>query len=345
MRLNSLIFDAGSVYIDAGRPVPGQFDATVRNLPEVRPTSYSGSPLGWSMLVDALEASPELAEMFFANATSFAFGSAAMPSALAARIQQLAVRNTGEPVLLTTSLLSTEVSAGIMRWWSTGDHDVIGLPAPGADIKLLPVGDNRFEIRARGAGVTPGYLNDPDASKAAFDDEGYFRMGDAVRFADPSDPSRGICFAGRVSEDFKLMSGTWVQAGALRSQVLAAISPYGRDAVVCGLNETDVTLLIWPNLDQCQPLAGSEHPARSAVVRTAIAAGLAAHNESNPASSTRIARFLLLEEPPDPGAYEITDKGYVNQRAVQDSRADEVARLYADNLDADTDVVVVRAVP
>lgn len=339
MRLNSIILEGGSVFLDEGRPVPGQFDATVRNLPEVRPTTYSGSPLGWSVLVDALEASSELAEMFFANVRSFAFGSAAMPSALAARIQRLAIQYTGEPVLLTTSLLSTEVSAGIMRWWPTEDHDVIGLPAPGADIKLLPVGDNRYEIRARGVGVTPGYVNDPAATEAAFDDEGYFRMGDAVRFADPSDPSRGICFAGRVSEDFKLMSGTWVQAGSLRSQVLASISPYGRDAVVCGLNETDVTLLIWPNLDQCRSLAGGEHPARSADVRAAIAAGLMAHNESNPASSTRIARFLLLEEPPDPGAYEITDKGYVNQRAVQDRRADEVTRLYAEN--PDVDVVVV----
>lgn len=343
MRLNLILFEGGSVFIDAGRPLPGQFDSTIRNLREVLPTTYSGSPLGWSVLVDALEASPELAELFFAHVTSFAFGAAAMPSALAHRIQQLAIRYKGEPVLLTTSLMSTEVSTGLLRWWPTEDHDVIGLPGPGSDIKLLPVGDNRFEIRTRSAGITPGYVNDPDVTKAAFDDEGYFRMGDAVRFADPSDPNRGLCFAGRVSEDFKLMSGTWVQAGSLRSQVLAAISPYGRDAVVCGLNETDLALLIWPNLDQCQPLAGDEHPGQSAAVRSAIATGLAAHNDSNPASSTRIARFLLLEEPPDPGAYEITDKGYVNQRAVQDSRADEVARLYAES--SDTDVVVVRAVP
>jgi feruloyl-CoA synthase len=339
MRINSILFEAGSVYLDDGRPVPGQFDETIRNLPEVKPTSYSGSPLGWSVLMDALEADPALATVFFANVTSFAFGSAAMPSSLAARIQRLAVHHTGESVLLTTSLLSTEVSAGIFRWWPTEDHDVLGLPAPGADIKLLPVGDNRFEIRARGVGITPGYVNDPAATEAAFDDEGYFRMGDAVRFADPSDPTRGICFAGRVSEDFKLMSGTWVQAGSLRSQVIAATSPYVRDAVVCGLNETDVALLIWPNVEQCRRLAGGEPPARSAAVREVIAEGLAAHNRSNPASSTRVARFVLLEEPPDPGAYEITDKGYVNQRAVQDHRAAEVARLYAEK--PDVDVVAV----
>ncbi len=339
MRINSIVADGGSVYLDTGRPLPGQFDATVRNMAEVRPTSYSGSPLGWSVLIDALEADEELAARFFADVTSFAFGSAAMPDALAARVQRLAVRHTGAPVFLTTSLLSTEVSAGLMRWWPTDDHDVIGLPAPGADIKLIPVGDNRFEIRARGVGVTPGYVGDPAASRAAFDEEGYFRMGDAVRFADPDDPIRGLCFAGRVAEDFKLISGTWVQAGALRSQVVAATSPYVRDVVVCGLNEADVTLLIWPNLEQCGPLAGDRHPAASDEVRAAIATGLARHNEANPASSTRIARFLLLEDPPEAGAHEITDKGYVNQRAVQDHRSAEVARLYAQRPDSAVFVV------
>ncbi len=329
MRINSIIADGGSVYLDTGRPLPGQFDATVQNMTEVRPTTYSGSPLGWSVLIDALEADDELAARFFADVTSFAFGSAAMPDALAARIQRLAVRHTGAPVLLTTSLLSTEVSAGLMRWWPTEDHDVIGLPGPGADIKLIPVGDNRYEIRARGLGVTRGYVGDPEATRAAFDDEGYFRMGDAVRFADPDDPMRGLCFAGRVAEDFKLISGTWVQAGALRSQVVAAASPYVRDVVVCGLNEADVALLIWPNPEQCRALAGEDHPAASDAVRAAIASGLARHNEANPASSTRIARFLLLEDPPDPGAHEITDKGYVNQRAVQDHRRADVARLYS----------------
>ncbi|MCB0990301.1 MAG: AMP-binding protein [Acidimicrobiales bacterium] len=335
MRLNTVVFDAGSVYLDTGRPVPGQFEPTIHNLAEVKPTNYSGSPLGWSMVVDALEADDDLAASFFANTTQFNFGSAAMPDALAARIQKLAVANTGEPIMLNTSLLSTEVSAGILRWWPTEDHDVIGLPAPGADIKLLPVGDNRWEIRARGRGITPGYLGEPAITEAAFDEEGYFRMGDAVRFADPADPVRGLCFAGRVSEDFKLLSGTWVQAGALRSQVVAAASPFVRDAVVCGLNQSDVTLLIWPNLEQCKALADGVHPARSSAVREAIAAGLAAHNHANPASSTRVARFLLLEEPPDPGAYEITDKGYINQRAVQDARSAEVARLYAETPDPD----------
>lgn len=329
MRVNATVFAAGSIFLDTGRPLPGQFEATVVNFRDIEPTTYSGSPLGWSLIIDALEADDDLAGTFFANVRSFAFGSAAMPDALAARVQKLAMRFLGAPILLTTSLLSTEVSTCILRWWPTEDHDVIGLPGPGSDIKLLPLGGDRWEIRARGYGVTRGYLGDARATEAAFDEEGYFKMGDAVRFADPDEPLRGLCFAGRVSEDFKLLSGTWVQAGTLRSQVVAAASPYVRDAVVCGLNQEAVCLLIWPNLDQCAALAGGEHPAHSDAVRAAIADGLEVHNRANPASSTRIAKFVLLDTPADPGAYEITDKGYVNQRAVQDNRASEVARLYA----------------
>lgn len=343
MRLNMVIHGGGSIYLDPGRPLPGHFDRTVDNLGVVKPTSYSGSPIGWTMLVDALEADDDLAAGFFAHAGSFGFGAAAMPTALAERIQQLAVRHLGTPILLTTSLLSTEVSVCLNRWWPTEDHSVLGLPGPGADVKLVPVGENRYEIRPRGLGVTPGYIGDPAATAAAFDDEGYFRMGDAVRFADPDDPQRGLCFAGRVAEDFKLSTGTWVEAGTLRSKVIAAASPYVRDAVICGLNETEVTALVWPNLDRCRDLAGAEHPAHSAAVRDAVAAGLARHNSANPSSSTRVRRFILLEDPPDQTAQEITEKGYINQRAVQDHRDDAVARLYATDVPGGVpgDVVVV----
>lgn len=338
MRLNMIINSGGTVYLDSGRPQPGHFDSTVASLPIVRPTTYSGSPLGWSMLVDALEANDELAAIFFANAESFGFGAAAMPEALAARIQRLAERHRGAPLLLTTSLLSTEVSVGLSRWWPTLDHEVLGLPGPGADIKLVPVDDNRYEIRPRGLGVTPGYLGDHTTTSSAFDDEGFFRMGDAVRFVDPAEPERGLCFAGRVSEDFKLTSGTWVEAGTLRSLVITASSPLVRDAVICGLNEAEVTALLWPNMEHCQPLAGQAHPAHSITVGKAIATSLSVHNTHNPASSTRIARFLLLEEPPNPAANEITEKGYINQRAVQDHRKADVARLYAKD---DPDVVAL----
>ncbi len=341
MRQNMLIHDGGTIHLDRGRPLPGQYDATIENLAAIRPTVASGSPIGWGMLVDALEADDELAASFFGSCRSFGFGAAAMPTSVADRLQALARAHTGGPILLTTSLLSTEVSVGLNRWWPTEDHDVLGLPGPGSEVKLLPLGDGRYELRPRGPGITPGYLGDPAITEAAFDEEGFFLMGDAVRFRDPDDRQRGLCFAGRVAEDFKLVSGTWVQSGALRSRVVAAASPLVRDAVICGLNEAEVTALLWPNPAACADLAGDADPARSPAVRAAIAEGLAAHNRANPASSTAIRRFLLLDSPPDPTRNEITEKGYVNQRAAQLHRADELARLYAPDRDADDDVVTV----
>ena len=330
MRLNGVVHAGGSVYLDAGRPVPGQFDTTIENLRDVKPTTYSGAPLGWSVLCDALEADESLAEVFFANVTNMQFGSAAMPSALAERLGTMYRRRTGEKLVLRTSLLSTEVSVGLVRDWPSDDLDVLGLPAPGADVKLVPVGDDRFEIRVRSRGVTRGYLKDPVKTSQAFDPDGYFCMGDAVRFRDPVDPDRGLVFAGRVAEDFKLQSGTWVSAGTLRSQAVAAASPLVRDVVVCGLNEENVALLVWPNLEQCARLADGAPITSSPPVRDAIAAGFAEHNATNPSSSTRISRFLLLVDPPDPGAHEITDKGYVNQAAVRHHRSALVDRLFTD---------------
>ena len=329
MRQNLMIHQGGTVYLDRGRPLPGHYEPTVANLAEIRPTAASGSPIGWGMLVDALEADDSLAASFFASTRSFGFGAAAMPSSVASRLQALARRELGEPILLTMSLLSTEVSVGLNRWWPTEDHDVLGLPGPGSHIKLLALGDGRYELRPRGPGITPGYLGDPARTADAFDEDGYFRMGDAVRFRDPADPLRGLVFAGRVAEDFKLLSGTWVQSGALRARVVAAGSPHVRDAVICGLNQDDVTAMLW-----LAPAAQAD-----AATLEAIRAGLAEHNAANPASSTAIRRFLVLAEPPDPTANEITEKGYVNQSAVQQRRGDDVERLYAP--DHNDDVIVV----
>ncbi len=187
-------------------------------------------------------------------------------------------------------------------------------------------------------GVTRGYLNDPQKTRESFDDEGFFKMGDAVIFTDPDDPVKGLCFAGRVAEEFKLLTGTWVSAGTLRADVVTAASPYLKDAVICGLNEKYIAILAWPNPQACASLAGSEEVERicsSDAVKEAIATGLKKHNQTNQGSSRRIARFLLLVDPPDPGAFEIADKGYINQGEVQRRRADQVARLYADSPDND----------
>lgn len=335
MRLANMINVAGSIYLDTGKPVPAEFHKTLANLREVKPTQFSGAPLGWSMLVDALESDDELARVFYENIRSMQSGSAAMPKALAERIQALNVKYTGQRFQFGTSLLSTEVHVCLTRYWPCERSDVVGLPGPGVEIKLVPLGD-KYEMRVRGPGTTPGYLNDDEKTRDSFDEEGFFMMGDAVRFADPDDPSQGLCFAGRVAEEFKLITGTWVSAGTLRADAVTAASPYVRDVVVCGINENFVALLIWPNLENCARIAGTSDPreiTESAEVRDAIAAGLRTHNASNKGSSRYIRRFLLLADPPDQGEHEITDKGYVNQGAVQQRRGNDVARLFAEKPD------------
>ena len=337
MRLASMIASGGSVYLDTGKPTPAEFHKTIANLKEVKPTSFAGAPLGWSMLVDALERDDGFARGFYENIQAMQAGSAAMPDALAERIQALNVKYTGHRFPFGTSLMSTEVHSCTSKYWPTERTDIVGLPMPGAELKLVPFGD-KYELRVRSPGVTPGYLGEPEKTRDAFDDEGFFKMGDALRFADPGKPLEGLTFAGRVAEEFKLVTGTWVSAGTLRADAIAAASPWVRDVVVCGLNESFVALLVWPNLGACAEVAGTDDPAvitEHPDVREKIAAGFAGHNMANTGSSRHIRRFMLLAEPPDPGAYEITDKGYINQAAVQSHRQAEVNRLFADNPDPD----------
>jgi feruloyl-CoA synthase len=341
MRLTAIIAAGGAIWLDTGRPLPGEFQKTLANLRKARPNTYAGAPFGWSMITDALEADTELAALFFKNMIAMDYGSAAMPQALAQRIDALSARYTGERIPMKTSLLSTEVMTCLRRYWITENLAVVGLPMPGVELKLIPFG-SKFELRVRGKGVTPGYYRDPEKTREAFDENGFFKMGDAVVFADPDDPVQGLCFAGRVHEEFKLQTGTWVSAGTLRADVVTATSPYIKDAVICGLNQTYIGILAWPNLSSCAPLAGTEDPegiCASQAVKDAISAGLAVHNANNRGSSRRIERFLLLAEPPDPGAFEIADKGYINQGEVQRRRASEVARLYADPPDAEVVVL------
>ena len=227
--------------------------------------------------------------------------------------------------------MSTEVSVGLSRYWPCEDQTVVGLPMPGAEFKLLPVGD-RFEILVKSPGVSPGYINDPDRTAEAFDDEGFFKMGDAVTFADPDRPEAGLRFAGRIAEQFKLNSGTWVSAGTLRAKLIACCAPWIRDVVICGINESFIGVLILPNLARCAELTGGDEAAvaTSDQVRSVIADGLLQHNQENKGSSQQIRRFILLEEPPSIGSGEITEKGYVNQGLVQRRRSDVVRKLYGE---------------
>ncbi|MGB1190726.1 MAG: AMP-binding protein [Pseudomonadales bacterium] len=332
LRMASVMNVGGSIYIDDGKPTPDAFHKTLANLKVVKPTSYAGAPLGWNMLIDALEQDDDLAESFFAHVTSFAYGSAAMPESTYQRLQALMTTYKGAPQSMSTSLMSTEVAVGLSRYWPCEDQTVVGLPMPGAEFKLLPVGD-RFEIRVKSAGVSPGYINDPDRTAEAFDDEGFFKMGDAVTFADPDRPEAGLRFAGRIAEQFKLSSGTWVSAGTLRAKLIACCAPWVRDVVICGINEAFIAVLIWPNLARCAELTNGDEQAvaMSDDVRSLIAEGLRQHNLENQGSSQQVRRFMLLEEPPSIGEGEITEKGYVNQGLVQRRRSDAVQKLFSED--------------
>ncbi len=327
MRLFGTIAQGGTIYLDDGKPTAADYPKTLANLRKVSITGYAGAPLGWSMLVAALEGDEALAEQFFANLQTLQYGSAAMPTSTYERLQALLVQYQGQRKTMSTSLMSTEVALGLSRYWPCEDQTVVGLPMPGSTFKLVPVGD-RYEVRVRSLGVTPGYLNDPEKTREAFDEEGFFKMGDAVTFADPERPEAGLRFAGRIAEQFKLMTGTWVSAGTLRAQLVAALAPMARDVVICGLNQSFIAILIWLNgaldeaADPSEPFRIDEETA--GFIRQA----LMAHNAANPASSQRVERFAVMAAPASIGAGEITDKGYVNQGAVQARRQSLVELLF-----------------
>ena len=340
--LNMALYNGGTMYIDEGRPVPGRIEATVANLREISPTLYLNVPRGYDLMLPLLEKDEAARDGLFRNLKKFFFAGAALPRNVWERLDALAVAAGGARVPITTSLGSTETApAATYLNWVPESPGNIGLPMPGNEVKLVPNGD-KLEIRMRGPNITPGYYRQDDLTAKAFDAEGYFCIGDAGRFEDEDDPSKGIVFDGRVAENFKLMSGTWVHAGQLRLQAIAAAAPAIQDAVVTGQDRDDVGLLVFPSIAGCASVAGDDiapdEIAANAAVHEHIAGALAAHNADNPGSSTRIGRVLLMTEPPQIDAGEITDKGYINQRAVLSRRADLVERLYTGDGD---DIVVV----
>ena len=341
---HALLGHGGSFYIDEGRPLPGLFDTTLRNLREVSPTSFSNVPAGYAMLASALEQDEALARSFFARLQLLSYGGAALSDDLYQRMQALAVRYTGRRIVFFTGWGSTETApTATSTYWETERVGLIGLPHPGVELKLVPAGP-KYELRLRGVIVTPGYHRQPELTAAAFDEEGFYKIGDAAVFVDPEDPSQGLVFAGRVVEDFKLDSGTFVHVGTLRVAAIAAASPVIQDALVAGQDKAYVALLAWPNLVACRQLAGQpeatlEDLMRLPVVRERVRAGLAAHNAAQSGGSQRIHRVLLMSEPPSIDGNELTDKGYINQRAALHRRAALVDRLYAEP--PDEDVVVI----
>jgi len=306
----------GTFYIDAGRPLPGMFDESLRNLREIPPSFYVNVPFGYAMLVEALEADLELRARFFSKLRLALYGGAGLPQALYERFQQLAVDSIGERIFFTTGYGATETASGCMSIYFPTETVGIGLPMPGMSLKLVPHGP-RFEVRIRGQIVTPGYLGNPDANRDIFDDEGYYRTGDTAQFHDIDDIGKGLKFAGRLAEDFKLATGTWVSAGRLRAEVLEATAPLLADVVVCGESLPYVALLGWSKV------------ATGPAVAPELARRLAAYNTGR-GLSERVERLALLDDPPAADQHEVSDKGTINQRVALTRRAADVVRLYAE---------------
>ena len=332
-----VIYGGGTLYIDDGKPVPGLIEKTVRNLREIAPTVYFNVPRGFEELVPYLRREPALREKLFSRLGMLFYAGAGLSQPVWDAMDELAVQACGERVLWVTGLGATETAPSVT--FTRGDgvrSGMIGLPVPGVEVKLLPEGD-KVEMRVRGPSITPGYWRQPELTRGAFDEEGFYRLGDAVAWVDSNDPRRGLVFDGRVAEDFKLATGTWVSVGPLRAKLIAAGAPYVQDVVIAGLNRDWLGALIFPRLDECRVLAPelpAQAPASEVLAQPAVRARFQTLLDDlareSTGSSTRIAHAIVLEAPPSIDASEITDKGSINQRAVLKSRAALVEELYAE---------------
>jgi feruloyl-CoA synthase len=319
-----ILRNGGTLYIDGGKPTPDLIAITARNLREVSPTLYFNVPRGYDLLLPLLESDPELHRSFFSTLDALFYAGAALPQNLFDRLQALMPRERSGRTLMLSGWGSTETAplAAIVHF-PIDRPAVVGSPAPGIELKLLPSG-SKLEVRVRGPNVTPGYYRSPELTAAAFDEEGFYKIGDAMRFVDGDEPTRGLAFDGRVAEDFKLLSGTWVHAGSVRVRLIAACNPLVQDAVITGHDRTEVGALVWVNQAATRTLGLDE-----AGVCARLQAALASLRADATGSSTAPTRLLVLDEPPSIDGGEITDKGYVNQRAVLERRHALVERLHA----------------
>jgi len=316
----------GTMYIDDGKPMPGAIDKTIAHLREVQPTIYFNVPRGYDMMLPALEADEALARRFFRPLRMAFYAGAGMPVSTWKRLEAVAAKVRDEPLWLTTSWGSTETAPAVtFASWHLEGPGVIGIPLHGACLKFIPNG-GKLEMRIKGDHIFPGYRNNPEATAAAFDADGYYCIGDAGYLADESDPAQGVVFNGRVAEDFKLTSGTWVSVGTLRVKVVSALAPYAQDVVITGHDRSEIGALVF--LSE----AGRALPA--AEMQAAVRGALTALKDEHAGSSQTPTRALLLPDNPSAAAGEITDKGYVNQRLVLTRRAADVEALYATPPDA-----------
>ncbi|MFZ3217129.1 MAG: feruloyl-CoA synthase [Candidatus Acidiferrales bacterium] len=330
------VYNGGSYYIDDGKPGPAFIHETIRNLREISTTVYFNVPKGYEDLLPALRADSQLREKFFRKLCLLFYAGAGLSQPVWDAYRDLALQTCGERIVMATGLGSTETSPmAIQTTWETEQAGVIGIPIPGVEAKLVPRA-GKLEVRVRGPNITPGYWRQPELTQKAFDEEGFYIFGDAVRFVDPADVNKGFLFDGRFSEDFKLASGTWASVGPLRSRILSHFAPFVRDVVLAGHDRDEVGMLIFADPDSCRALCPELH-------RDATAAEIFAHHRvrarfqellescarASTGSSNRVTRAMLMAEPPSLDAGEVTDKGSLNQRAVLERRAAIVEELYA----------------
>jgi feruloyl-CoA synthase len=307
-----VLYNGGSYYIDEGKPMPGAIEATVRNLREIAPTWYFNVPKGYEALLPYLRKDLQLRQNFFSRLKVLWFAGAAIAQHVFDEMKALAREARGESIPFLTGLGSTETAPYAMgRMWETQDASNMGLPPPGQEMKLVPLA-GKYEARLKGPNITPGYWRQPELTAAAFDEEGYYRLGDAFVFADEEKPEAGLLFRGRIAEDFKLATGTWVHVGPLRARFIEHFAPLARDVVFTGEGRSELGALIFLS----QPAGRDELLARL-------------RSLSHTGSSNHVARAIVLEEPPSLDAGETTDKGSINQRAVLARRARTVEELYS----------------
>ncbi|MBC7506198.1 MAG: AMP-binding protein, partial [Sandarakinorhabdus sp.] len=307
--LRATLLEGGTLFVDAGKPAPGLFDATIANLREIPVAYFNNVPLGYAMLVDAMETDAVLRRQFFKKLRLMLYGGAGLPQHVLDRLQAMAVAETGHRIHMTTGYGMTETVTGCMVIHFPTDKVGIGLPTAALEVKLVPH-DARYEVRLRGPNVMAGYLDEPVKNREAFDDEGFYRTGDLALFHDPEHPEQGLVFAGRLAEEFKLSNGNWVYGGQLREGLLKALAGVASEVVLCDDGRDYLALLAWP-------VAGA--------ALDAVTERLSAFNAAQRGSGATIRRVRLLTSPPSADANEISDKGTINRRAVLDHRGAEVA--------------------
>jgi feruloyl-CoA synthase len=332
-----VLTNGGTLYIDDGKPTPALFAATLRNLREIPCTAHFAIPRTYELLMPHLRSDPVLRETFFKNLKLLFYAAAGLGQRFWDELREVSVEATGEEILIMTGFGCTETAPFALSTGNGGAFaGMLGLPAPGLELKLAPVG-SKLEARGRGPNITPGYFGDDELTRAAFDEEGFYRLGDAMQFVDPGDPRKGLVFDGRLAEDFKLSTGTWVSVGPLRTRLLQQAAGFAQDVVITGHDRSMVGALIFPNLAACRELAGlaSDAAAASIVQHPRVVehfrrvlADLASRSTG---SSTFAARAMLMDEPPSLDAREITDKGSLNQKSILQRRAALVEELYATN--------------